>query len=170
MWILLKTRLWKFEFCEKWELEKVNFVKKWDSQYVNFSIFAPVWVMSFLKIQIFIQSFIITVCSFWSSSKGSRDRHKSLTNGAKKVSLILHPPSSSHNGKRFIWEELEAAVGDDGKKTFGSGQIDKLKNGTMYNNGVSIYRLLSPKSYVLPKHFFSRPNWEAPTKFSFWGN
>ena len=50
------------------------------------------------------------------------------------------------------------AVGDDGKKTFGSGQIDKLKNGTMYNNGVSIYRLLSPKSYVLPKHFFSRPN------------
>ena len=88
------------------------------------------------------------------ASKGSRDRHKSLTNGAKKVSLILHPPSSSHNGKRFIWEELEAAVGDDGKKTFGSGQIDKLKNGTMYNNGVSIYRLLSPKSYVLPKHFF----------------
>ena len=111
-------------------------------------------VVSFLKIQIFIQSFIITECSFWSSSKGSRDRHKSLTNGAKKVSLILHPPSSSHNGKRFIWEELEAAVGDDGKKTFGSGQIDKLKNGTMYNNGVSIYRLLSPKSYVLPKHFF----------------
>ena len=28
------------------------------------------------------------------ASKGSRDRHKSLTNGAKKVSLILHPPSS----------------------------------------------------------------------------
>ena len=91
------------------------------------------------------------------ASKGSRDRHKSLTNGAKKVSLILHPPSSSHNGKRFIWEELEAAVGDDGKKTFGSGQIDKLKNGTMYNNSstnVSIYRLAVTQKLCTTKAFF----------------
>ena len=65
------------------------------------------------------------------------------------------------------------AVGDDGKKTFGSGQIDKLKNGTMYNNGVSIYRLaVTQKLCTTKAFFFSRPNPDTLlyTKFSFWGN
>ena len=49
------------------------------------------------------------------------------------------------------------AVGDDGKKTFGSGQIDKLKNGTMYNNSstnVSIYRLAVTQKLCTTKAFF----------------
>ena len=49
------------------------------------------------------------------------------------------------------------AVGDDGKKTFGSGQIDKLKNGTMYNNSstnVSIYRLAVTQKLCTTKAFY----------------
>ena len=59
MWILWKMRLWKCEFCEKWDFENVNFVnneifkmwilwkmrlwncefcEKWDFQNVNFWI------------------------------------------------------------------------------------------------------------------------------------
>ena len=36
MWILWKMRLWKCEFCEKWDFKNVNFVKNWDFKNVNF--------------------------------------------------------------------------------------------------------------------------------------
>ena len=51
MWVLWKLRIWKCEFCEKWDFEVVNFVKKWEFEIVNFDkneIFG-MWIFGKIK-------------------------------------------------------------------------------------------------------------------------
>ena len=92
---------------------------------------------------------------FWSSHQREAEigiKALQMEQKKSKLKLDITSPSLFHNGKKV---HLGCqAVGDDGKKTFGSGQIDKLKNGTMYNNGVSIYRLAVTQKLCTTKAFF----------------
>ena len=99
--------------------------------------------------------------TFWSSHQREAEIGIKALQMEQKSKLkldITSPslPSIMEKGSFGLLHEAQA-VGDDGKKTFGSGQIDKLKNGTMYNNSstnVSIYRLAVTQKLCTTKAFF----------------
>ena len=97
--------------------------------------------------------------TFWSSHQREAEIGIKALQMEQKSKLkldITSLPSIMEKGSFGLLHEAQA-VGDDGKKTFGSGQIDKLKNGTMYNNSstnVSIYRLAVTQKLCTTKAFF----------------
>ena len=58
MWIFGKMRLWKCEFCEKWDFESVNFVK---NDILKMWILSKIWLW---KSEFFLSNMRLWKCEF----------------------------------------------------------------------------------------------------------